>query len=91
MPQDDPCSHPITPQQWGRHDAHPAQIQQLGDSLTRTYILVVFGSGPYPKCLYQSVRDYFVAVAGATPAELELADRRREHAEALMRTLLNAR
>jgi hypothetical protein len=66
------------------------KYQQLADSFTHPFILTVFGRGPYPPCLYQSVRDYFVAVAGATTAEHELAVRRQEDAETLMRIVLNA-
>jgi hypothetical protein len=68
----------------------PAQrkFQRLGDTLTANFIKVVFGEGPYPPCLYQSVRDYFVAVSNS-PAEIERADARREHAAQLMRLVLS--
>jgi hypothetical protein len=89
--QDNPCSHPISPQVWAIMTPNQRRFQQLADTFTQKYIQVVFGSGPYPPCLYQSVRDYFVAVAGATPAERDLADRRRNDALALMRILQSAK
>ena len=89
--QQDPCSHPISPHVWAIMTPNQRKFQQDADSFTHNFILVVFGTGPYPKCLYQSVRDYFVAPAGATPAERDLAERRRKDAAALARTIMNSR
>lgn len=86
----DPCNHPIPAAVWAAMTPNQRRFQQLGDSLTSNFIRVAFGEGPYPPCLYQSVRDYFVATAGATPAEDERAEARRDHAAQLMRLVLNA-
>jgi hypothetical protein len=60
------------------------RFQQLADTVTQRYIEVVFGSGPYPPCLYQSVRDYFYAPEGATFVEIERARTRREYAKQIL-------
>ncbi len=89
--EQDACSHPISPQVWAIMTPNQRKFQQKADSFTHNFIRAVFGTGPYPKCLYQSVRDYFIPVAGATPAEEDLADRRREDAAVLMHTILSSR
>src|SRR5438067_758131 len=75
----DPCNHPIPAAVWAAMTPIQRRFQRLGDSLTTNFIRVVFGEGPYPPCLYQSVRDYFVAV-GNTPLEQDRAEARRDHA-----------
>ncbi len=60
------------------------EFQRLGDTITTNFINVVFGSGPYPPCLYQSVRDYFVAPGGSTPEDRARARVRRLRIEPLM-------
>jgi hypothetical protein len=84
----DACSHPITPQQWAAMTPNQRSFQQQADTATHYFIEAVFGSGPYPPCLYQSVRDYFTATSGATPAEQALAQMRRERLERIMSILI---
>ena len=88
--QDDSCSHPIPPEVWGAMTLDQRKFQQVADTFTQNYILTVFGPGPYPKCLYQSVRDYFVAPAGASPEDRERARARRNRALSLARVVASA-
>ena len=88
--QDDACSHPFPPQVWDAMTPDQRKFQQLADSFTQNYILTMFGLGPYPKCLYQSVRDYFVAPGGASPEERERARARRSRALNLARVVASA-
>jgi hypothetical protein len=88
-PEEDACSHPITAQQWALMTPNQRQFQALGDTLTRNFISVVFGNGPYPPCLYQSVRDYFVAPASSTPEERQRAEARRLRIRPLLVALAN--
>ncbi len=81
---EDPCYHPIPPEAWGTMTPSQREFQQAADQFTHSYIDVVFGDGPYPACLYQSVRDYFAPVAGATPEQRELASQRRDRARRLL-------
>jgi hypothetical protein len=87
--QDNACSHPIPPQAWDAMTPDQRKFQQVADSFTHSYIFTVLGPGPYPECLYQSVRDYFVAPAGASPEERERARARRERALKLTRALMS--
>jgi len=80
----DPCSHPISRQAWAIMTPSQRTFQQLADSFTTKYIHLVFGEGPYPPCLYQSVRDYFYAPAGAGTEELQRANERRQYVRSVM-------
>ena len=88
--QDNACNHPIPPQAWDAMTPDQRKFQQLADSFTHSYIFTVLGPGPYPECLYQSVRDYFVSPAGASLEERERARARRERALKLSRALMGA-
>jgi hypothetical protein len=81
------CRHPITAQERALMTPNQREFQRLGDTITTNFINVVFGSGPYPPCLYQSVRDYFVAPGGSTPEERDRAGARRLRIEPLMRAI----
>lgn len=85
---EDVCNHPIPPAVWARMTADQRRYQQLADSFTTGYMKAVFGSGPYPPCLYQSVRDYFTA-RGSSEAERTLAQERRKNALSIMRCAAN--
>ena len=87
--QDNACNHPIPPQAWDAMTPDQRKFQQVADSFTHAYIFTVFGPGPYPECLYQSVRDFFVSQAGASPEERERARARRERALKLTRALMS--
>jgi len=66
------------------------RFQQLADTVTQKYIEVVFGSGPYPPCLYQGVRDYFYAT-GADTAELWRAEARRQYARQILTVIMGTK
>jgi predicted nuclease of predicted toxin-antitoxin system len=85
----DVCSHPIPPDVWAAMTPNQQEFQRLADTLTTNFIAAVFGEGPYPPCLYRSVRDYFVSPAGSTPGERERARSRRSRALRLIQTILN--
>jgi len=78
----DPCNHPITPQQWAAMTDNQRQFQHSADTVTANFITAVFGDGPYPPCLYQSVRDYFFD--GSSPDARARSQVRREQARRLM-------
>jgi len=78
----DPCNHRITPQQWEAMTNGQRQFQHSADTVTANFITAVFGDGPYPPCLYQSVRDYFFD--GSSPEARARSQVRREQARRLM-------
>jgi len=84
---------PLAPEAWAALSPNARAYLNGADAFTGGYIQGVLGEGPYPPCLYQSVRAYFLPQSVSdigTPqsaTDLKRAQARRDRALAVMRVV----